>query len=141
MTQDTLNGSSECPREATEEAPQPELDWTEFIVKGMCSLCGQKGIIDTRGIRTPANFECGGLHYCICPNGRALKVGNAPKLEWLNNQIPAPPPATEAQRPPRERMLSDAAHADFMLKMDDLEGGGKVAADPSHRVSVRRMKG
>jgi hypothetical protein len=53
--------------------------WLEFCVKDMCSLCGQAGIIDTRGIRTPANFECGGLHYCICPNGRALKAKDAPK--------------------------------------------------------------
>lgn len=60
--------------------------WEEFIVKGMCSLCGNKGIIDSRGIRTPAGFECGGLHYCICPNGRALKKGNADKQAWLLNQ-------------------------------------------------------
>jgi hypothetical protein len=58
-------------------------NWEEFLVNNMCSLCGQVGIVDTRGIRTPASFECGGLHYCICPNGRALKAQNAPKEEWL----------------------------------------------------------
>jgi hypothetical protein len=65
---------------------QPAPEWTEFLVKEMCSLCAQVGIIDTRGIRTPANFECGGLHYCICPNGRALKEQNADKEAWLKLQ-------------------------------------------------------
>jgi len=67
--------------------PQDE-QWLEFNVKNMCSLCGQVGIIDTRGIKTPANFECGGLHYCICPNGRTLKAHNAPKEEWLKQAAP-----------------------------------------------------
>lgn len=62
--------------------------WLEFMVGGMCSLCGQSGIIDTRGIRTPAKFECGGLHYCICPNGRALKKHGANKLDWLTQVRP-----------------------------------------------------
>lgn len=40
----------------------------------MCGLCGQSGIIDTRGHTfTPAGFECGVLRWCICPNGRSLK--------------------------------------------------------------------
>lgn len=63
-----------------QDAPRESQDlWLEFCVKNLCSLCGQVGIVDTRGIRTPANFECGGLHYCICPNGRALKAKRAPK--------------------------------------------------------------
>jgi hypothetical protein len=69
----------------TDQSKQEALEdqWLEFLVGDMCSLCGQVGIVDTRGIRTPAGFECGGLHYCICPNGRALKVRNVSKLEWL----------------------------------------------------------
>lgn len=70
-------------RASVVEAPTDEL-WLEFIVDNLCSLCGNKGVIDTHGIRTPANYECGALHYCICPNGRALKAGNADKLAWLN---------------------------------------------------------
>jgi hypothetical protein len=77
------------------QAPAP-VDWMEFCVKNMCSLCGQAGVIDTRGIRTPANFECGGLHYCICPNGRALKAGSAPKEEWLNQASPKSAKSAEA---------------------------------------------
>ena len=63
-------------------------DYLEFIVGVHCSLCGNKGVIDSRGIRTPAGFECGGLHYCICPNGRALKNGKADKLAWLERNSP-----------------------------------------------------
>jgi hypothetical protein len=44
-----------------------------------CGLCGNRGIIDTRGLRTPAGFSVGGLFYCICLNGRALKDQRADK--------------------------------------------------------------
>lgn len=39
----------------------------------MCSLCGQSGIIDTCGLRTPAGLEVGCLNYCICPNGQRMR--------------------------------------------------------------------
>ena len=50
-----------------------QLWFAEFYNKQMCGLCAQRGVIDTRGIKTPAGFECGGEFWCICPNGRALK--------------------------------------------------------------------
>lgn len=47
--------------------------WYEnYVSKGHCGLCGNHGVIDTRGVKTPAGFECGGRFFCICPNGRAL---------------------------------------------------------------------
>jgi hypothetical protein len=50
----------------------------EYGRRGHCCLCGNSGVIDTRGkVFTPANFECGDLVYCICPNGRAMK-----RQEW-----------------------------------------------------------
>jgi hypothetical protein len=47
----------------------------EFVSdNGYCSLCGNRGTIDTRGkVFTPAGIECGKQSYCICPNGRAIK--------------------------------------------------------------------
>lgn len=40
----------------------------------MCGLCGQVGMIDTRGkLFTPAGVECGVLVPCVCANGRAIK--------------------------------------------------------------------
>ena len=46
----------------------------EFMGKNHCCLCGNYGIIDTRGkVFTPAGYECGDKVFCICPNGRALK--------------------------------------------------------------------
>ena len=41
--------------------------------KNLCSLCGNHGIIDTRGMQSPAGVECGRLNWCICPNGQALR--------------------------------------------------------------------
>jgi hypothetical protein len=46
----------------------------EFCGKNHCCLCGNYGIIDTRGkVFTPAGYECGDRVFCICPNGRVLK--------------------------------------------------------------------
>lgn len=44
------------------------------LYKCHCGICGNWGIIDTRGkVFTPAGVECGMRAFCICPNGRALK--------------------------------------------------------------------
>ena len=48
----------------------------------MCTLCGQRGIIDTRGVKTPAGVEVGCLNWCLCPNGQAMREnagGRQPK--------------------------------------------------------------
>jgi len=43
-------------------------------VGGYCSLCGNSGIIDTRGrATTPTGEDIGKLNCCMCPNGRAQK--------------------------------------------------------------------
>lgn len=50
--------------------------WLEFINPdvNLCGLCGNTGIINTRGlVRSPAGVACGVLRFCICPNGRAEK--------------------------------------------------------------------
>lgn len=50
--------------------------WLEhYAGSGHCGLCGNWGFIDTGGTRTPAGVEVGALHYCICPNGQALRAG------------------------------------------------------------------
>lgn len=56
--------------------------WLEFRgpahEPGHCGLCGNSGVIDTRGrMYTPAGVECGVLAFCICPNGRAFKRAKA----------------------------------------------------------------
>jgi len=51
--------------------------WFKYYVKNtMCSLCGQSGIIDTTGLRSPVGIDCGQRNYCIYPNGQALRKGN-----------------------------------------------------------------
>lgn len=75
------------PAQSCAPLSQPQELWLEFIVDGHCSLCGNKGVIDTLGMTTPAGKDVGSLHYCICPNGRALKRQDADKEEWLNMQL------------------------------------------------------
>jgi len=60
-------------REALAVIHYTTLEEREFVSKGHCGLCANRGWIDTRGIKTPAGFECGALLWCICPNGRTLK--------------------------------------------------------------------
>lgn len=46
----------------------------EFMTDGgLCVLCGNYGVVDTRGIKSPAGTKCGARVYCICPNGRKMK--------------------------------------------------------------------
>jgi hypothetical protein len=94
--------SSRRPK-ATEAVPvakrkvQPEKEelWKEFLgpdapyydaldneLKNVhCGLCGNTGVIDTRGkVLTPAGAPCGVRRFCICPNGRALKKSHSGKL-------------------------------------------------------------
>ena len=50
--------------------------WTEFLNPQykVCGLCGNTGIINTSNSATSmAGIRTGGLHYCVCPNGRTLK--------------------------------------------------------------------
>lgn len=50
--------------------------WLEFVhpTHHCCGLCGNKGIIDTRGrVFTFAGVEVGVDSFCICPNGRVMK--------------------------------------------------------------------
>lgn len=45
---------------------------------GLCSLCGNSGVIDTRETaNSGANVKAGRLNYCLCPNGRAMREANA----------------------------------------------------------------
>ena len=52
-----------------------QLWLAEFVSdNGHCCLCGNRGVIDTRGkVFTPVGLECGKRVHCICPNGRALR--------------------------------------------------------------------
>jgi hypothetical protein len=44
---------------------------------GLCDLCANTGIVDTTGATSPAGVVCGGRHFCLCPNGQALRDANA----------------------------------------------------------------
>jgi len=52
-----------------------DLWFAEFVSPNHhCGLCGNSGVIDTRGkVFTAAGVECGVKAYCICPNGRSLR--------------------------------------------------------------------
>lgn len=61
--------------------------WQEhYTQQGLCSLCGNSGVLDTRGAKSAIGVRCGALHFCICPNGqrfRALKlIPEAVKAGW-----------------------------------------------------------
>jgi hypothetical protein len=54
--------------------------------RGICTLCGNRGVVDTRGVRSPAGLEAGRLNYCLCPNGMALRGQGADLPHWLTQQ-------------------------------------------------------
>lgn len=47
--------------------------WAQHYATDHCTLCGNHGVIDSRGVRTPAGLFVGRLNYCICPNGQAMR--------------------------------------------------------------------
>ena len=52
--------------------------WLEFLgpaaTPSCCGLCGNSGVVDTRGkVVSPRGEDCGVRAFCICPNGRAIK--------------------------------------------------------------------
>ena len=47
--------------------------WLDYYVDQHCTLCGNSGRIDTRGVMTAAGIEVGRLNLCICPNGQAMR--------------------------------------------------------------------
>jgi hypothetical protein len=68
--------------------PQADLECllAAYIVKlyladGHCTLCGNRGIVDTRGVTTPAGVPVGRLNYCLCLNGVALRSEQA-DMHW-----------------------------------------------------------
>lgn len=45
-----------------------------YSKRGLCVLCGNHGIVDTRGkLFSPAGVECGDKVFCICPNGQIMQ--------------------------------------------------------------------
>ena len=98
------NMAPKNPRKMGSEAPvhkrkkKPEVDelWKEFLgpdspyyfeplgvsmTNVHCGLCGNTGIVDTRGkVMTPNGMPCGVRRYCICPCGRLLKKDNSDAL-------------------------------------------------------------
>lgn len=39
--------------------------WLEYYCADHCTLCGNKGIIDTTGTKTPMGEEVGRKNFCI----------------------------------------------------------------------------
>lgn len=47
--------------------------WLAFYVDSHCTLCGNHGWVDSRGVQTPAGVTVGRMNYCICPNGQTMR--------------------------------------------------------------------
>lgn len=59
--------------------------WSKNYCTMHCTLCGNTGIIDTRGTRTPAGWEVGRLNWCLCPNGQLMRYHS--KSEPTENDL------------------------------------------------------
>jgi hypothetical protein len=64
-------------RDATlQESNKPVTTyWIEHYVgeQGICTLCGNTGLVDTRGTFSPAGVQVGRVNFCIWPNGQARR--------------------------------------------------------------------
>lgn len=55
--------------------PITDYCFDHYMHNGLCTLCGNWGVVDTTGLRSPAGVEVGRRNYCICPNGQAMREG------------------------------------------------------------------
>ena len=63
--------------------------WIEhYVHRNHCSLCGNTGVIDTRGAKTPAGFDCGRLNWCICPNGQLSRIHSGRETPPEQDSLP-----------------------------------------------------
>lgn len=68
--------------------------WLEYYTNedtfgNLCSLCGNTGVIDTRGKAiSPMGIDAGKINFCICPNGQAMrhKMDNTDLGKELRNE-------------------------------------------------------
>ncbi len=57
---------------------QEHYDNTDVTPYGLCSLCGNMGVIDTRGRAiSGAGIDAGRLNYCLCLNGMEMRKQKA----------------------------------------------------------------
>lgn len=47
--------------------------WIEYYVDEICTLCGNTGVIDTRGMKSATGRDIGRENHCICPNGQSRR--------------------------------------------------------------------
>ena len=47
---------------------------SEPVTNGRCTLCGNSGILDTRGVKDALGNDVGRLNYCICPSGQEMRA-------------------------------------------------------------------
>ena len=60
--------------------------WLAHYADGLCTLCGNIGIIDTRERAIScADVHVGRLNFCICPNGQELREKDADIEKWFEN--------------------------------------------------------
>ena len=51
---------------------QLEDFWFENYRTQHCTICGNRGVIDSRGVTTSAGVSVGRRNWCICPNGQVF---------------------------------------------------------------------
>lgn len=110
---------------------------TCYVNGGMCSLCGNSGVIDTRGVYTAADIEVGRLNYCLCPNGRKLREYEIPPESVRRARVDTHP-RDYSLIPPAIKEALDAwardghPHGDFVracLQNDLLEAAARADAN------------
>lgn len=64
-----------------------------------CTLCGNSGVINTRGVHTAAGVHVGRLNWCICPNGMQLRA-------QVRTPVPPEPPPPSVRDTVRRTLRS-----------------------------------
>jgi hypothetical protein len=115
--------------------------WFRHYCADFCTLCGNRGWLDTTGTRTPAGVLSGRLNYCLCPNGQALRAGSAElpvpergggpwaSTEFTRTGLPAADAEPLKSTPDKGAALSLQLRDDFPREALDLDLVREALAD------------
>lgn len=107
---------------------------------GLCSLCGNTGIIDTRhSAISPAGINSGRLNWCICPNGQAMRITtgqDSPASGYVKTAI-------EAAREKAFNVTWGPDHgrpAGYYVSIPNYDGGKVVRLEDVEKLIRERVK-
>ena len=117
--------------------------WLEhYLGRNVCALCGNSGRLDTtQSARSPRGESVGRVHYCLCPNGQAMRAHGTVLIDGAP-RFPDPAGVGD-DRPNRSEYAAGvrarAALEDIAVLLEDPAIGANPLAARRVLIAVREL--